>query len=87
MNFSHQDGHIMAGIYSSGSFELLRNDFISGTPFGWYNGNFESRYKRFHFDNEIIGGSKDISAGQFIDRVGVKWGCIFLPVRLWNSLL
>lgn len=27
--FSHQDGHIMAGIYSSGSFELLENDFIS----------------------------------------------------------
>ena len=28
MNF-HQDGHIMAGIYSSGSFELAENDFIS----------------------------------------------------------
>ena len=37
----------------------------------------KSRYNEFNFDNEIIGGSKDISAGQFIDRVGVKMGLHF----------
>ena len=37
----------------------------------------KSRYNGFNFDNEIIGGSKDISAGQFIDRVGVKMGLHF----------
>ena len=72
--FSHQDGHIMAGIYSSGSFELLENDFISVHLSGGTTEILKSRYNGFNFDNEIIGGSKDISAGQFIDRVGVKMG-------------
>ena len=75
--FSHQDGHIMAGIYSSGSFELLENDFISVHLSGGTTEILKSRYNGFHFDNEIIGGSKDISAGQFIDRVGVKMGLHF----------
>ena len=75
--FSHQDGHIMAGIYSSGSFELLENDFISVHLSGGTMEILKSRYNGFNFDNEIIGGSKDISAGQFIDRVGVKMGLHF----------
>lgn len=75
--FSHQDGHIMAGIYSSGSFELLENDFISVHLSGGTTEILKSRYNEFNFDNEIIGGSKDISAGQFIDRVGVKMGLHF----------
>ena len=75
--FSHQDGHIMAGIYSSGSFELLENDFISVHLSGGTTEILKSRYNGFNFDNEIVGGSKDISAGQFIDRVGVKMGLHF----------
>ena len=75
--FSHQDGHIMAGIYSSGSFELLENDFISVHLSGGTTEILKSRYNEFNFDNEIIGGSKDISAGQFIDRVGVALGFPF----------
>ena len=75
--FSHQDGHIMAGIYSSGSFELLEKDFISVHLSGGTTEILKSRYNGFNFDNEIIGGSKDISAGQFIDRVGVKMGLHF----------
>ena len=74
--FSHQDGHIMAGIYSSGSFGCLKTILYRYT----FRGTTEilkSRYNEFNFDNEIIGGSKDISAGQFIDRVGVKMGLHF----------
>ena len=56
--FSHQDGHIMAGIYSSGSFELLENDFISVHLSGGTTEILKSRYNGFNFDNEIIGGSK-----------------------------
>lgn len=60
--FSHQDGHIMAGIYSSGSFELLENDFISVHLSGWYNGNFEKPLTRFILTMKLSGRSKDISA-------------------------
>lgn len=75
--FSHQDGHIMAGIYSSNFFKLLEYDFISVHLSGGTTEILKSRYNGFNFDNQIIGGTKDISAGQFIDRVGVKLGLHF----------
>ena len=75
--FSHQDGHIMAGIYSCGGFRLLEKDFISVHISGGTTEILKSRYIGHSFDNEIIGGTKDISAGQFIDRVGVRLGLSF----------
>lgn len=69
--FSHQDGHIMAGIESCGAYELLDNDFISVHLSGGTTEILRSAYTGSGFQNEIIGGTKDISAGQFIDRVGV----------------
>ncbi|MCH5210839.1 MAG: DNA-binding protein [Oscillospiraceae bacterium] len=75
--FSHQDGHIMAGIYSCGAFGLLDKDFISVHISGGTTEILKSRYIGQSFENEIIGGTKDISAGQFIDRVGVKLGLSF----------
>ena len=75
--FSHQDGHIMAGIYSLGSYELLNEPFISVHLSGGTTEILESKYNGYNFDNEIIGGTLDISAGQLIDRVGVKMGLKF----------
>ncbi len=75
--FSHQDGHVMAGIYSSGAFELLEGDFLSVHLSGGTTEILKSKYEKNRFTHEIIGGSKDISAGQFIDRVGVKIGLKF----------
>lgn len=75
--FSHQDGHIMAGIYSCKSFELLENDFLSVHLSGGTTEILKTRYNGNNFVNEIIGGTKDISAGQFIDRVGVNMGMRF----------
>ncbi len=75
--FSHQDGHIMAGIYSGGCFELLERDFLSVHISGGTTEILKSRYTMRAFKNEIIGGTKDISAGQFIDRVGVRLGLDF----------
>lgn len=72
--FSHQEGHIMAGVYSSEHLELLKKPFISVHMSG---GTFEillTKYEDFHFNCEIIGKTKDISAGQLIDRTGVKMG-------------
>lgn len=75
--FSHQEGHIMAGIHSCGDFSLLEKPFISVHLSGGTCEILLSEYKKGHFECEIIGGTKDISAGQLIDRVGVFLGLDF----------
>ncbi len=75
--FSHQDGHIMAGIYSCDAWELLNKPFISVHLSGGTTEILLSSYNGYGFDNEIIGGTLDISAGQLIDRVGVALGMAF----------
>lgn len=75
--FSHQDGHVMAGIYSCGTDELLSGDFLSVHLSGGTTEILKSRFTGGGFSHEIIGGTRDISAGQFIDRIGVKTGLQF----------
>ena len=75
--FSHQDGHIMAGIYSVGAYDLLDEPFISVHLSGGTTEILKSEYNGYNFDNEIIGGTLDISAGQLIDRTGVNMGLKF----------
>ena len=75
--FSHQDGHIMAGIYSVGAWELLHKPFISVHLSGGTTEILRSEYNGGGFDNEIIGGTLDISVGQLIDRIGVAMGMKF----------
>ena len=75
--FSHQDGHLMSAVLSSGRDELLKKEFYSVHLSG---GTFEilkSRYEKQGFVSEIVGGTKDISAGQLIDRIGVAMGLKF----------
>ena len=75
--FSHQDGHIMAGIISGDAEVLLEKEFLSVHLSGGTTEILKSRYNGYNFDNEIIGGTKDISAGQLIDRTGVLLGLDF----------
>lgn len=75
--FSHQDGHIMAGVYSASATQLLGTPFLSVHLSGGTTEILRSEFNGFNFDNEIIGGTFDISAGQLIDRVGVKMGLKF----------
>lgn len=75
--FSHQEGHIMAGIYSCENFFLLEKPFISVHLSGGTTEILLTKYENGHFVSEIIGGTKDISAGQLIDRVGVSLGLGF----------
>ena len=76
--FSHQCGHLMAAIYSSGRFDLLSAPFCA---FHVSGGTTEmlrvSSYDRDGFHCELIGGTLDSSAGQIIDRVGVRMGLAF----------
>ena len=75
--FSHQDGHIMAGIHSANAHFLTEKPFISVHLSGGTCEILLSEFNGRDFDNKIIGGSKDISAGQLTDRIGVAMGLEF----------
>lgn len=75
--FSHQCGHLRAALLSAGALHLL------GAPFGAFHisgGTTEMLYvtpdgNGFH--TEIVGGTRDLNAGQLVDRIGVALGLTF----------
>ena len=75
---SHQDGHLMAAVYSAGAEALL-----TGAPFGAFHvsgGTTEMLYvtpREDGFSVELVGETADLNAGQAIDRVGVMMGLQF----------
>lgn len=73
--FSHQDGHIAAGVLGSNlkhKRTLLAFHISGGTT-----ELLLVKDNKKNYDIELIGGTKDISAGQLIDRVGVRLGFAF----------
>lgn len=75
--FSHQDGHIMAALYSLGKTDMDSEEFLSVHMSGGTTEILVTKMNKHGFDVKIVGGTKDISAGQFIDRAGVKAGMKF----------
>ena len=75
--FSHQCGHIMAALYSSGSEELLNNKFAAFHVSGGTTELLLVSGSVHGFDAELVGGTKDLNAGQIIDRIGVYIGMPF----------
>ena len=84
---SHQDGHIMAALYSSGQADALMQ-----APFAAFHvsgGTTEMLYvqpKDGAFDVTLIGETEDLNAGQAIDRVGVMMGLDFPCGRALEAL-
>ena len=74
---SHQDGHIMAAIYSCKKYDLLSEPFLSVHLSGGTTEILLTKPTNSGFSCEIVGGTKDLPAGQFIDRIGVKMGMDF----------
>lgn len=75
--YSHQDGHIMAAVMSSERYDLLETRFLAVHLSGGTTEILTAEYDGHSFSQEIVGGTKDISAGQLIDRVGVAMGLSF----------
>lgn len=73
--FSHQEGHIAAGILGCNLQD--KNEFLSLHISGGTTEILHVTKQKFGYDIKIIGGTKDISFGQFIDRLGVKLGIDF----------
>ncbi|MBQ7794142.1 MAG: hypothetical protein IJ366_06420 [Clostridia bacterium] len=84
--FSHQDGHLMAGIVSAEREDLLEKEFFSVHLSGGTLEILKSRYDGNIFQSKIVGGTKDISAGQLIDRTGVALGLSFPCGRKLSEL-
>ncbi|MBR6120522.1 MAG: DNA-binding protein [Oscillospiraceae bacterium] len=69
--FSHQQGHIAAVLWSAGRLELLGSDFLA-----WHLSGGTTELLLVHSTKageiacEKLGGTTDISAGQLIDRTG-----------------
>lgn len=77
-SFSHQNGHIMAALVSSGACEsLLGRDFLAFHVSGGTTEVLLVYPNGRDFRCEIVGGTKDINAGQAIDRIGVAMGLSF----------
>lgn len=78
-DFSHQNGHVTAALYSASRLDLLESD----TPFLAFHvsgGTTELLLVKGNNGEpcvEIIGGTADVNAGQTIDRTGVLMGLKF----------
>lgn len=86
-DFSHQNGHIMAALYSSGAMldGVLQKRFLA---FHLSGGTTEAvliepgattdeKGRDGFFSSRLVGCTEDINAGQAIDRVGVAMGLKF----------
>lgn len=76
--FSHQEGHIMAALYSINELNLIKDDFIA---FHVSGGTTEIILCEPDEENiiktRIIGETLDLNAGQVVDRAGVMLGLAF----------
>lgn len=76
--FSHQAGHVAAALWSAGRVELWERPFLCWHVSG---GTTELLYvapgARDVFSIERVGGTNDLTAGQLIDRMGVRLGLPF----------
>lgn len=83
---SHQQGHLAAAAWSAGRLDLLDGPFLA-----WHlsGGTTELLYAQPEGANVRavrIGGTRDISAGQLIDRTGVLLGLDFPAGRALDAL-
>lgn len=77
-HFSHQSGHIMAAAYSSGSMDsLLCAPFCAFHVSGGTTELVMVKPVVAGFEVTLLGGTRDLNAGQAIDRVGVAMGLKF----------
>ena len=76
-SFSHQCGHIMAAVFSSGREGILDNEFAAFHISGGTTELVKVKAVDSGFETEIFGGTADVNAGQIIDRIGVLMGLRF----------
>ncbi len=84
---SHQDGHVMAALYSSGASDaLLQAPFAAFHVSGGTTEMLHVTPNDKGFSVRLIGETADLNAGQAIDRVGVMMGLDFPCGRAMEQL-
>ncbi len=92
--FSHQDGHITAALYSSNKLDLINESFIAFHISGGTSQALLVNPSNDYFNTVKISDSLDLKAGQAVDRVGLSLGLNFpcgpelekLAIKSNNSL-
>lgn len=72
---SHQEGHLMAGIWSAGG--PGGKAFLAVHLSGGTSEVLKVERRTSGFSLEILGATGDLHAGQFVDRIGVELGLSF----------
>lgn len=81
---SHQEGHIMAGVKTSGMPE--KATFLAVHLSGGTSEILFVQTTATGFAITKVGGTKDLAAGQFVDRVGVALNCSFPAGKALDDL-
>ena len=83
---SHQQGHLAAVAWSAGRMDLLDRPFLAWHLSGGTTELLLVEPEGTSVRAEILGGSKDISVGQLIDRTGVLLGLDFPAGKALSAL-
>lgn len=75
--FSHQDGHIAAALYSADKLDFIDKEFLAFHISGGTSQALLVEPNEKYFYTEKVSDSLDLKAGQAIDRVGVMLGLDF----------
>lgn len=75
--FSHQDGHIVAALYSANKLDFIDKEFLAFHISGGTSQALLVKPNEKYFYTEKVSDSLDLKAGQAIDRVGVMLGLDF----------
>ncbi len=75
--FSHQDGHIAAALYSADKLDLINDDFLAFHISGGTSQALLVKPTVSYFKTLKVADSLDLKAGQAVDRVGVMLGLNF----------
>lgn len=81
--YSHQQGHLMAALYSAGKMDLLGKTFLA---FHVSGGTTQVLHVSDNLSAELIASSLDLKAGQAVDRTGVMLGLPFPAGRFVDEL-
>ena len=75
--FSHQCGHLRAALFSAGHSELACEQFGAFHVSGGTTELLSVSPSERGFVTSIVGGTRDLNAGQLVDRIGVTLGLSF----------
>ena len=77
LKFSHQQGHIVAALFSADRLDLLNEKFIAFHVSGGTTDAVLCENVNGELSVMPISSSNDLKAGQAVDRIGVKMGLLF----------